>query len=174
MLEERRMQAWAQPGTQRGRNSVDGYSRAVGEQFGRALCDRRRGKAHIHHGIGPERACLFQHALNGFLARFLQELGVAFQFTADDVLEPGENIPSDVLCPDSAPGDKSVMLADGSSGHAFKIGEKEIVRHKLRLDCGRLQDAATRLPASIIHGTRAPNLIAGKSPQTGADRGTTP
>jgi len=64
---------------------VSDPGRAVREDLGGTLGHGRCGEAHVDDGIGAQLLRL--HAADGLLARLDQQLRVALEFTADDVLE---------------------------------------------------------------------------------------
>jgi hypothetical protein len=55
----------------------------------------------------------------------LQELGVAFELSADDVFETGSEITAEMLRTDCASLYQAEVLHDSSAWHAIDIGENQ-------------------------------------------------
>lgn len=80
--------------------SVEGYGRAVGQQFGRIAGDLR-GEPHVDDLIRTESNGALLHPSERQFAGLGEHGRAALEFTADDVLQPSPDVLVDV--PISAP-----------------------------------------------------------------------
>ena len=99
---------------------------AVRQNFGSALSHRGSREAHIDHGVCTELIRLCDHAAGGLRAALLEELRVALELSADDVLEAGGEVSPEVLGPDRAPLYQAEVLNDLPARHAVDVGENQM------------------------------------------------
>ena len=75
-------------------------------------------------GVRAHLPRLFAHAGYGFFARFVQQLGIAFEFAADDVFQPGHDVAADVFGADGGALHEAEVADDGAAGNGFDIGDQ--------------------------------------------------
>ena len=66
---------------------------------------------------------LLGHAVHCFLPRLLEQFGVTFQFAADQVLQSGHHVATEVLGAHRAALDDAEMFNDLLAGHAADVGQ---------------------------------------------------
>ena len=105
------------------RDSFHKYSGAVGEDFCGSCGNRGGRKANVDNCICARVVGFFDHAVEGFLAGFLQQFGVAFNFPAHEVFEPGENIFANIFSPHGAALNNAKVANNLLTGYAFESGQ---------------------------------------------------
>ena len=76
---------------------------------------------------------LREHAGHGFAARFGQELGIALEFAADEVLERGRDVAPDMLGPHGVALYEPFQLDDLHAGNRFGVDDNHDILPALYL-----------------------------------------
>src|SRR5688572_16531527 len=90
--------------------SIDDDCRAVHVDFRCAACDRRGREPYVEHRIGAQLLCLLDHALDGLRTALLEQLRVAFELAAENVLERRHDVPARMLRTNRAAVHQTEML----------------------------------------------------------------
>lgn len=73
--------------------------------------------------LAPSSSAWREHGGHGFAARFGQELGIALEFAADEVLERGRDVAPDMLGPHGVALYEPFLLDDLHAGNRFGVDD---------------------------------------------------
>src|SRR6266568_1003875 len=95
------------------------HGRSVRHDFGSPVSYVGSGKTEAHDRVGSQTSGLRQHAVQGLFSRLGDNLRIFSEFSANQILQEGEQVLPDVAGPHGVPFDNAEGFGDAAARHTF-------------------------------------------------------